>query len=141
MSAAERRCQGAVTSPRGRLVCHKRLFLCAVYCCFQRSASLECRDLGCLDLDCFTGAGVTTGACCTLAHLECAETNQSNTITLLQRAGDDFDQSRNVAVSVCFGTACLVGQCINQFFSVHVFSFVVITANAAIHSLAPVGAV
>jgi hypothetical protein len=103
-------------------VCTNELLLCAVYCCLQRCASLECWNLCCFDLDCFSSAGVTAGTCCTFAYFECAETNQSDIVTLLQRSGDDIDQRCNIAVCICFGATCLVGQGIYQFFSVHVFS-------------------
>src|SRR3989338_1784739 len=98
------------------------LLLDAVDRSLERSASLECWLLGCLDLQLCTSSRVAADACCALSHFERTETNQCHVVACFQGGGDDFNQCCDVAICVRLGAASLVCQCINQFFTVHVIA-------------------
>ena len=55
---------------------------------------------------------------------EDAETSQSDFAALFQRAADDLNHPYNVAIRIRFGATGFVGQCGNEFFSVHVLPLV-----------------
>src|SRR3989338_10154867 len=66
------------------------LLLDAVDRSLERSASLECWLLGCLDLQLCTSSRVAANTSCALAHFKRAETNQGNAVAFLQCGRDDF---------------------------------------------------
>ncbi len=89
------------------------LFLAAVDRSLQRSTSLECRSLGCLDLQFCTSSRVAANACSALAYFESAEANQCHVVAFFQGGGNDFNQCCDVAICIRFGAAGLACQCMS----------------------------
>ena len=62
-----------------------------IYGVFKSLASLECRHLGCFDLNCRPSLRVTTLTCCALLGCKCTETNEYDRIAFLKRVSDGIN--------------------------------------------------
>ena len=85
----------------------------------QRLARAEFRDLGCLDVDRVTGAGIAAGTSLPLAGAERAETHERDRVALLQSAADRFERRIQRASCGGFGQVRRLGDRVDQFLFVH----------------------
>ncbi|SPO54420.1 protein of unknown function [Pseudomonas sp. JV551A1] len=86
---------------------------------FQAFAGLETWNLGGFDLDRLAGLRVAAGALCALLDREGTEANQYHIVTLLQGAGDGFDDCVQRTAGYSFRDVSRCGDSVNQFRLVH----------------------
>src|SRR5690554_5653912 len=91
-----------------------------VYCIFQGFASAELGHLGSLDLDALAGTGVTPGARSALTNVESTESDQGDTVVLLQGLFDGRNSRIKRLAGDGFGNFGLGRDLVNQFGFIHV---------------------